>query len=96
MQKSTHDLMEKIGIRELFAVTHGKLQGSTVLATNGKEKLTVSQMLKSVEYLIKFIKDNFDVDEEQYSVTIIFLKFVQLVLNNGSANKPTKKMHISL
>ena len=48
-------------------------------------------MLKSAEYLIKFIKDNFDVDEDRYSVTIIFLKSVQLVLNNGSADKPTKE-----
>ena len=91
MQKSVQHLMEKIGIRELFAVPHGKLQGSTVLATNGKENMTVSQMLKSVAYLIKFIKDNFDVDENRYSVTIIFLKSVQLVLNNGSADKPTKE-----
>ncbi len=91
MKKSVQHLMEKIGIGELFAVPHGKLQGSTVLATNGKENMTVSQMLKSVAYLIKFIKDNFDVDENRYSVTIIFLKSVQLVLNNGSADKPTKE-----
>ena len=90
MQKYVQDLIEKIGIKELFIVPHGKLQGNTVLATNGKENLTVSQMLKSVEYLIKFIKDNFDVNENRYSVTIIFLKSVQLVLNNGSADKPTK------
>lgn len=91
MQKSVQHLMEKIGIRELFAVPHGKLQGSTVLATNGKENMTVSQMLKSAAYLIKFIKDNFGVDESRYSVTIIFLKSMQLVLNNGSADKPTKE-----
>ena len=36
MQKSVQDLMKKIGIKELFAVPHGKLQGGTVLATNGK------------------------------------------------------------
>ena len=91
MQKSVQDLMKKIGIKELFTVPHGKLQGSTVLATNGKENMTVSQMLKSAAYLIKFIKDNFGVDESRYSVTIIFLKSVQLVLNNGSADKPTKE-----
>ena len=91
MQKSVQHLMEKIGIRELFAVPHGKLQGSTVLATNGKENMKVSQMLKSAAYLIKFIKDNFGVDDSRYSVTIIFLKSVQLVLNNGSADKPTKE-----
>lgn len=72
IQRNTQNLMEKIGIKQLFDVTRGKLQGSTVLATNGKENLTVSQMLKSAAYLIKFIKDNFDVDENRYSVTIIF------------------------
>ena len=90
MQKSVKDLMEKIGVKELFAVPHGKLRGSTVLATNEKDNLTVSQMLKSAEYLIKFIKDSFDVDEKRYSVTLIYLKSVQLLLNNGSADKPTK------
>ena len=91
MLKSAQDLMEKIEIKELFAATHGKLQGNTVLATNGKENLTVSQMLKSAEYLIKFIKDNFDVDEDRYSVTLIYLKTVQLVLNNGNEDKPSKE-----
>lgn len=91
MQKSKQALMEKIGIKELFEIPHGKLHGSTILATNGKEYLTVSQMLKSAEYLIKFIRDNFDVDEYQYSITIIYLKSVQLVLNNGHADKPTKE-----
>lgn len=91
MLKSAQDLMEKIGIKELFAAPHGKLQGNTVLATNGKENLTVSQMLKSAEYLIKFIKENFDVDEDRYSVTLIYLKTVQLVLNNGNVDKPSKE-----
>lgn len=91
MQKNAQAIMNKIGIKELFEIPHGKLQSSTVLATNGKENLTVSQMLKSAVYLIKFIKENFDADEYRYSVTIIFLESVQLVLNNGSANKPTKE-----
>ncbi len=91
MQKGAQALMKKIGIKELFDVPHGKLQGSTVLATNGKKDLTVSQLVKSAGYLIKFIKDNFDVDEYRYSTTIIFLKSVELVLNNGKSNKPTKE-----
>jgi len=39
MQKNVQDLMKKIGIKELFAVPHGKLQGSIVFATNGKGNL---------------------------------------------------------
>ena len=85
------ELMEKIGIKELFNIPYGKLQGSTVLATNGKEYLTVSQLMKSASYFVKFIKDNFDVNEYKYSTAIIFLKSVQLVLNNRSADKPTKE-----
>ena len=81
MHKNTQALMEKIGIKELFDILHGKLQGSTVLATNGKENLTVSQLMNAAAYFIKFIKDNFDVNEYKYSITIIYLKSVQLVLN---------------
>lgn len=91
MQKNAQALMEKIGIKELFEIPYGRLQGNTVLATNGKNNITVSQLLKSAEYLIKFIKDNFDVDEYRYSITIIYLKSVQLVLNNGKAEKPNKE-----
>ena len=62
MPKNAQGIMEKLGIKELFEIPYGKLQGNTVLATNGKDNLTVSQLLKSAEYLIKFIKDDFDVD----------------------------------
>lgn len=91
MQKNIQALMKKMGIKELFKIPYGKLQGNTVLATNGKDYLTVSQLLRSAEYLIKFIEDNFDIDEYRYSTAIIFLKSVRLVLNNGKANKPTKE-----
>ena len=91
MQKNVQGVMEKLGIKELFEIPYGKLQGNTVLATNGKDTLTVSQLLKSTEYLIKFIKNNFDVDEHRYSIAIIYLKSVQLVLNNVKADKPNKE-----
>ena len=91
MQKNVQGIMEKLDIKELFEIPYGKLQGNTVLATNGKDNLTVSWLLKSVEYLIKFIKNNFDVDEYRYSITITYLKVVQLVLNNGKAARPNKE-----
>ena len=95
MQNNTQALMEKVGIKELFEIPHGRLQGSTVLASNGKEYLTVSKMLNIVTDLIKFIKDNFGMDEYKYSITVSFLKSVQLVLSNRSSHKPTKeKAHI--
>lgn len=85
------EIMEKIGVKELFEIPYGRLQGNTVLATNGKDNLTVLQLLKSAEYLVRFIKDNFDVDEYRYSITITYLKSIQLVLNNGKADKPNKE-----
>lgn len=83
--------MEKIETKELFNIPHGRLQGSTVLVSNGKEYLTVSQMLKIVAHLIKLIKEHFGMDEYKYSITISFLRSVQLVLNNVNADKPTKE-----
>lgn len=47
--------------------------------------------MNAAAYFIKFIKDNFDVKEYKYSITIIYLKSVQLVLNNKSAEKSTKE-----
>ena len=91
MQNNTQALMEKIGIKELFNIPHGRLQGSTVFASNGKEYLTVSQMLNIVADLIKLIKEHFGMDEYKYSITISFLRSVQLVLNNGNADRPTKE-----
>lgn len=91
MRNNTQALMEKIGIKELFNIPYGRLQGSTLLASNGKEYLTVSQMLSIVADLIKFVKENFGMDEYKYSITISFLRSVQLVLNNGNADRPTKE-----
>lgn len=83
--------MKEIGIEELFKVLHGSLQGSTILALNGKEYLTVSQMLSSIEYLIKFITGTFDMSKDRYSITVKFLRTMQQVLTNKSARKPTKE-----
>lgn len=91
MQKNAQEIMEKLGLKDFFGIQYGKLQGNTIIATNGKDNLTVSQLLKSAEYLIEFIKNNFNVDEYRYSITIIYLKSVQLVLNNIKADKPNKE-----
>ena len=58
-------------VEELFDISHGRLQSSTVLASNGKEY--------------------FGMDEYKYLITISFLRSVQLVLNNGNADRPTKE-----
>lgn len=91
MQESIQGIMRKIGVKEIYNVPLGKLQGSTVLATNGKEYLTVSQMLRAVTYFVEFIKSNFDVNEYKYSVTLIYLQSVQLVLSGRKGRKPQKE-----
>lgn len=90
-QKNIQQIMDMIGVKQIFEFSHGKLQGSTKIATNGKEYLTVSQLLDRTAYVLKFIKTNFDVNKYDYSVTISFLKTLQLVLNNGRGKKPDKE-----
>lgn len=91
MQKNAQEIIKELGVKDFFEIPFGRLQGSTVLVTNGKGNITVSQLLKSAEYFIRFIKDNFDVNEYRYSISIIYLKSVQFVLNNVRADKPNKK-----
>lgn len=87
MQKNAQALMEKIGIKELFEISYGKLQGNTVLAKNGKDNITVSQLLKSAEYLIKFIKDNFDV---------VMHEIADIRAKNDSEKKLNEEIAVSL
>ena len=91
MQERIQGIMRKIGVKEIYNIPIGKLQGNTVLATNGKEYLTVSQMLRAVTYFIEFIKNNFDINEYKYSVTLIYLQSVQLVLSGRKGKKPKKE-----
>jgi hypothetical protein len=91
MQKNAQVIMRKIGIKELLVLPHGRLSGNTIIATNGRENLTVSQLLKTITYLLKFIKDHFNVYEYKYSITIVFLDSLQLVLNNNNAKRPNKE-----
>ena len=51
------------------------------------EKQTCISYVKNVLYSY----DNFDADEYRCLITIIYLKSVQLVLNNGKADKPNKE-----
>lgn len=91
MQKSIQEIIRRIGIKEIYSIPVGMLQSNTVLATNGREYLTVSQMLKAVTHFIKFMKDNFDVNKYKYSITLLYLQSVQLVLSGGKAQKPKKE-----
>lgn len=89
--RNVEQLKKMIGMKELFVVPSGNLQGDTVLASNEKGVLTVSQMLKEIMYIIKFIRQVFGKNERKYSVAIKFLQSVQLALMNKDVRKPTKE-----
>lgn len=67
-------IMDSIGVKEISVSPHGRWQSNTKIAINEGNYLTVSQLLSKVEYMVKFIEENFDVNKCQYSITISFLK----------------------
>lgn len=95
MCHSIRETKVKLGITDIYQIQLGKLHANTVLAKIGEKDLTVLDLLKSITNLLSFIKNNFNVNECKYSITIIFLDSMRLALNNHRSNKPSKEdMHI--
>lgn len=61
-----------------------------VLGVRNGQSITVADMLNAIEYAIRFIKANFDVDQEKYAETLKFLKVSQAFFEN-KRTKPSKK-----
>ncbi|MCM1335812.1 MAG: hypothetical protein NC084_13550 [Bacteroides sp.] len=68
-----------------------KLTGTTVLGEYNGQKIAVSQMLTTIENILMYIKNNFDINEKPYSVAIIVLKTTHLRFNNQNIGKSTKE-----
>ncbi len=84
----------KFGIDEIYTVQPGRFTSTTILATCGEQKITVSDVLKAAGYLKNFIKANFDVTDTRYSETLLFLSTIDLAFNNRQVKKPSKeRMH---
>ena len=85
------------GVDEIFSVNPGQFTGTTILATRGEQRVTVSDILKAAGYLNDFIKANFDATDTKYSETLLLLKTLNLVFNNQQVKKPSKeRMHYAV
>lgn len=78
-------------IDEIYGVQHGRFTSTTTFETRSKQKVTVSDILKTAGYLNDFINANFDITDKKYSETLLFLKTVHLALNNQQVKKPSKE-----
>lgn len=92
-----YGFIRNFGIDEIYSVNPGQFTGTTILATRGEQKITVSDILRTAGYLNDFIKATFDITDKKYSETLLFLKTIQLVLNNQQDKKPSKeRMHYAV
>lgn len=89
-----YGFIRNFGIDEIYSVQPGRFTSTTILATRGAQKVTVSDVLKAAGYLNDFIKANFDVTDTRYSETLLFLKTINLAFNNQQVKRPSKeRMH---
>lgn len=75
----------------IYDLSNQVLTGTTVLGAYEGQKITVSKMLSVITSYIQFIKDHFDVNENnKYSIALAVLKVIKLRLNNNNnSKKPT-------
>jgi hypothetical protein len=83
-------VVTNLGIQKIYEVPKNGFTANTPLVQYCNKILTVSDFLSASGYLIDFIKANFDVSVRRYSEALLFLKSVNLLLNNQNQKKPTK------
>lgn len=92
-----YGFIRNFGIDDIYTVKPSRFTGTTILATCGDQKITVSEVLKAAGYLNDFINAYFIVTDKKYSETLLLLKTVTLVLNNQQDKKPSKeRMHYAV
>lgn len=89
MKCNLNNFMKETGIQQfnipkVFTPTY-------VLAVRNGKNITVSDMLSTIERAVKFIKANFNVDQEKYAETLKFLKICRLRFENKHTKQPKKK-----
>ena len=77
--------IQQFNIPKIFLPTH-------VLAVQNGKNITVSDMLNVIETAVKFIKANFNVNQEKYAETLKFLKICKLRFENQHTKQPKKKI----
>lgn len=94
---SHYGFVRSFGFDEIYNIQSGHYASTTILATRGEQKITVSDVLKAAGYLNDFIKANFDITDTKYSETLLFLKTINLLFNNQHVKKPSKeRMHYAV
>lgn len=94
---SKHGFIQAFGIDEIYSVQPGHFRSTTILATRGDQKVTVSDILTAAGYISNFIQIIFNTTDTKYSQALFFLKTINLVLNNQQTKKPTVEcMHYAV
>lgn len=92
-----HRFVRELGIDDIFSVQAGQFTSTTKLGIYKGEKITVSDVLKAAGYMVDFIKMHFDIEDRRYSEALLFLKAVNLTLNNQQIKKPSSEcMHFAV
>lgn len=84
-------LANKVGIKRMYNTPQRYVPTYVLCEANGC-RITVSDMLKQIEYTVRFVKNNFNVDQQKYKETLEFLKMCELRFQNKSPGKPRKSM----
>lgn len=91
MRSNYKNLFDNCGIQKVN-VMPDRFTPTYVLGEVNNQSITVSDMLDQIKYTVRFIKANFNVDQEKYKETLVFLNLCQLRLQNQSTRQPTKQM----
>lgn len=62
-----------------------------VLGVRNGRSITVADMLNAIVYAIRFIKANFDVNQEKYAETLKFLKATKAIFENKQSKTVRKQ-----
>ena len=84
-----NNLARKLGVKvkgmpKIYTPTY-------VLGNRNGQSITVSDMLKAIEYAIQFIKANFNVNQEKYGAALKVFKIAELRFRNKQGRNPNKK-----
>lgn len=85
------DLANKVGIQKIYNLPVRFTPIYVIGVVNG-QNVTVSDMLSQIQYIVRFIKVNFNVNQKKYKETLQFLKLCELRFQNKSSMKPRKEM----
>ena len=85
-----HKFVAKAGIQQIRSVPRYYTPTYELGMQHGRV-ITVSDMLKAIEYATRFIMIHFDIDQEKYKEALYFLRICELRFQNKSTRALKKK-----